>query len=148
MILLTLSLTFYEIKNKNKTKFEAEQVLQLENDLAMIIVNWLYRNDEAKLTGNYLKIAQVYHKIDEDTFEYIQNNLKRVLEAPLDEKDVYALFYFPCLTHIDNWESNVEMFSTYYYDNLTYLFNQITEILNKKDKNNSTEREFFYNISW
>ena len=148
MILLTLSLTFYEIKHKNKTKFEAEQVLQLENDLAMIIVNWLYRNDEAKLTGNYLKIAQVYHKIDEDTFEYIQNNLKRVLEAPLDEKDVYALFYFPCLTHIDYWESNVEMFSTYYYDNLTYLFNQITEILNKKNKNNSTEREFFYNISW
>ena len=62
-----LDLTFYEIKKEDKKekndkeKKYIEEVLYLSNASGMLIVNWLYRNNNAKLTGNYLKLCDIYH---------------------------------------------------------------------------------------
>ena len=62
-----LDLTIYEVKNYDPNNyqrhFEIDEVMSLSNDTAMLLVNWLYRNDEAKLTGGYLKLSNIYHEI-------------------------------------------------------------------------------------
>lgn len=147
-----LDLTFYEVKNYDYSKVqknhEIETVLELSNDLAMLIVNWLYRNDDGKLTGNYLNYHYIYHQIYGDKLVDLFKNLKKVIKADEDKKDTYALFYFPCLYTIDDWASSVEMFSESYYHNLEDLYELFNELLLGKDSISPNNRVFFYNISW
>ena len=130
-----LDLTLYEVKNYDwdnlQKNYEIEEVLGLSNNHGMLIVNWLYRNDNGKMTGNYLDYYNIYHKISGDTLVDIYKNLKKVINASVDKKDNYALFYFPCLYTIDDWVSSVEMFSEFGDDSVS-----------------PSRRIFFYNISW
>lgn len=149
-----LDLTFYEIKkedkkNKNdKEKKYIEEVLYLSNASGMLIVNWLYRNDNAKLTSNYLKLCDIYHHIYGHTLEQIYKGLKKVVEAPDNMKHYYALHYFPCLHSIDDWINEEEMFSESYYDRLEFLYKRFDELLHGDGAKYSDQREFLYNISW
>ena len=129
-------------------KFDVEEVLYLSNDIAMLLLNWLYRNDSAEVTGNYLKLHDLYHKIDGDTLKEVYENLEKVLKAPKDKQDLYALFYFPCLYTVDEWISNVEMFSKYYYHDLEYLYEHIGNLLKADNVEHPYRRLFLYNISW
>lgn len=147
-----LDLTIYEVKNYDphnyQTKFDIEEVLCLSNDRAMLILNWLYRNDSAKVTGNYHKLANLYHEIYGYTFKEVYENIKTVLNAPEDKKDTYALFYFPCLYTVDEWISNVEMFSEYYYADLECLLELIGKLFKGDNVKHPDDRLFLYNISW
>lgn len=147
-----LDLTFYEIKNydwdKVQKNYEVEEVLSLTNDQAMLIVNWLYRNDNGKMTGNYLDYHSIYHQLGGYKLVDLYKNLKKVIDAPADKKDVYALFYFPCLYTIDDWISSTEMFSESYYNDLERLYNLFDEFIMGEEAPSPSNRLFFYNISW
>lgn len=149
-----LDLTFYEIKTENKDKKDdnerkyVEEVLYLSNASAMLIVNWLYRNDSAKVTGNYLKLCDLYHQIYGHKLEQIYKALKKVVEAPEDMKHYYALHYFPCLHSIDDWINEEEMFSEHYYNGIEDLYEIFDKLLHGDGARYSDEREFVYNISW
>ncbi len=146
-----LDLTIYELKNhdttKEQKKHEIEEVLYLSNDTAMLMVNWLYRNDDGKLSGNYLNYQDIYHQIGGYKLIDLYKNLKKVIQADT-KKDVYALFYFPCLYTVDDWVSSVEMFSEAYYADLEFLYETLDEFLFGENKPSPTQRVFFYNISW
>jgi hypothetical protein len=150
-----LDLTFYELKSDNKSKKHEkskryiEEVLYLSNSCAMLITNWLYRNDDAKVTGNYLKLCDLYHKIYGYKLNSIYKALEKVITTPAaDMKHIYALHYFPCLHSVDDWVSSTEMFSNAYYDDLEYLYDKFDELLNGDGAKYSDERIFYYNISW
>lgn len=146
-----LDLTIYELKNhdtkKEQKKHEIEEVLYLSNDTAMLMVNWLYRNDDGKLSGNYLNYHDIYHQIGGYKLIDLYKNLKKVIQADT-KKDVYALFYFPCLYTVDDWVSSVEMFSEAYYNDLEFLYETLDEFLFGENKPSPNNRMFFYNISW
>lgn len=147
-----LDLTIYELKNYDpnnvQKKFDIETVMYLSNDTAMLLVNWLYRNDEAKLTANYLKLNSIYHEIYGYKFKEVLENLKTVLNASVEKKDTLALFYFPCLYTVGDWISNVEMFSEYYYNDLEYLHEQLGKLLKGDNAKHPDKRLFLYNITW
>ena len=147
-----LDLTFYEVKNHDwdthQKKHEIEEVLCLSNDAAMLIVNWLYRNDNGKMTGNYLDYHNIYHEIGGYKLVDLYKNLKKVIQAEDNKKDNYALFYFPCLYTIDDWISSVEMFSEAYYAKLEYLYETFDKFLMGEEAPSPSNRLFFYNISW
>lgn len=154
VFLVGLDLTFYEIKSEDKDKKSenerkyVEEVLYLTNASAMLIVNWLYRNDNAKVTGNYLKLCDLYHQIYGYKLEQIYKALKKVVEAPEDMKHYYALHYFPCLHSIYDWTNEEEMFSEHYYNRLEDLYERFDELLHGDGARYSDERRFVYNISW
>ena len=147
-----LDLIFYEIKNydwgKTQKKHEIEEVLTLSNNRAMLVVNWLYRNNNGKMSGNYLDYYNIYHKIYGETLVDLFKNLKKVINASNDKRDTYALFYFPCLYTIDDWVSSVEMFSEAYYYDLQVLYEIFDEFLLGEEVPSPNQRLFFYNISW
>lgn len=163
-----LDLIFYEIKTEDKkSKYEKEkkyieEVMYLSNSRAMLIVNWLYRNDDAKLTGNYLKLCDIYHHIYGHKLEHIYKALKKVREVNENKKigndsmvlfdtnkrDIYALHYFPCLHSVDDWVNSTEMFSQEYYNDLDLLYKAFDELLHGDGAKYSDEREFLYQISW
>lgn len=147
-----LDLTFYEVKNydydKVQKNYEIEEALYLSNDMAMLVVNWLYRNDDGKITGNYRNYHNLYHEIYGGKLVDLYKNLKKVVNADEDKKDVYALFYFPCLYTVDDWVSSVEMFSDAYYADLDLLYDRLDEFLFGDDSPSPENRMFFYNISW
>ena len=147
-----LDLTFYEIKNydygKVQKKYEIETALELSNDIAMLAVNWLYRNNNGKMSGNYLNYHEIYHQIYGGTLVDLYKNLKKVINADNDKQDNYALFYFPCLYTVDDWVSSVEMFSEAYYNDLKLLYESIDKLLFCDDCPSVDHRVFFYNISW
>ena len=150
-IFMGLDLTIYELKNydttKEQKKHEIEEVLYLSNDIAMLMVNWLYRNDDGKLSGNYLNYHDIYHQIGGYKLIDLYKNLKKVIQADT-MRDVYALFYFPCLYTVDDWVSSVEMFSEAYYADLEFLYETLDEFLFGENKPSPNNRMFFYNISW
>lgn len=154
MLKMGLDLTFYEIKTENKTKKcendkkYVDEALYLSNSCAMLIVNWLYRNDDAKLTGNYLKLCDIYHHIYGHKLEHIYKALKKIMEADESVRDIYALHYFPCLHSVDDWVNSTEMFSEAYYSDLGYLYEMFDKLLHGDGAKYSDEREFLYNISW
>lgn len=147
-----LDLIFYEILDydygKEMEKFEVEKVLELSNSRGMLITNWLYRNDNAKVVGNYLDYAYTYHQITGYKLIKLYKNLKKVIEAEDDKKDSYALFYFPCLYTVDEWVSSVEMFSPAYYGTLKELYESIDNFLFGENASDPSNRMFIYNISW
>ena len=139
-----LDFTLYTVTVNTDNTYTIREELYLSNSTGMLIVNWLYRNDSAEVTGNYLKLGDLYHLIDGGTLMELYENLEKVLQAPSDKKDNYALFYFPCLYTIGDWVNSIEMFSTEYYAHLEYLYNELTQLL--EDKKDTTV--FAYNISW
>ena len=147
-----LDLIFYEILDYDyrdeMKKFEVEKVLELSNSRAMLLTNWLYRNDNGKVVGNYLDYAYTYHQIAGYKIINLYKNLKKVIEAEDDKKDLYALFYFPCLYTVDDWVSSIEMFSPSYYGALEELYEIIDKFLFGKDASDPSNRMFIYNISW
>jgi len=147
-----LDLKFYEIKNYDwdeyQKKHEIEEVLELSNSKGMLIVNWLYRNNNGKMVGNYLDYHNIYHQIHGDALVDIYKNLKKVINAPEDKKDNYALHYFPALYTIDDWVSMVEMFSDGYYHDLEDLYEIFDNLLFGDNSPSPSRRIFFYNINW
>ena len=114
----------------------------------MLVVNWLYRNDNGKMSGNYLDYHNIYHQISGHTLVDLFKNLKKVINASDDKRDIYALFYFPCLYTIDDWMSSVEMFSEAYYQDLQFLYETLDEFLLGEEAPSPINRLFFYNICW
>ena len=143
-----LDLTFYEVIESDNDTHTIKEVLSLSNDMAMLATNWLYRNDDGKITGNYLNYCYIYHQTYGFTLLNMYKNLKKVVEADSKNKDTYALFYFPALYTVDDWISSVEMFSESYYATLRDLYKVLDDLLFGDDSPAIEMRQFFYNISW
>ena len=136
----------YDGDNVQK-KFEVEEVLYLSNSKAMLVTNWLYRNDSTKILHDHYCESDYYKELYGYTLEELQDNLKTVLDAAQDKRDLLALFYFPCLYTVGDWVNSAEMFSEHYYENLTFIYERIDDLL----KDNATDPEhryFLYKINW
>lgn len=100
------------------------------------------------LKGLVKSMNKFYNESEELKTKNRYKNLKKVIEAEDDKKDLYALFYFPCLYTVDDWVSSIEMFSPSYYGALEELYEIIDKFLFGKDASDPSNRMFIYNISW
>ena len=149
-----LDFTLYELMDYSATepmkKLELKEAAYFSNATAMILVNWLYRNNEPGLNDRHIE-AYHYVQIYADTIEDILTNLDRVLdnEATYDDgkTDLLALHYFPVKYTVSDWINSCEMFTPDYYSRLEDLREKLGELIYGGDKYDP-ERCFFYNISW
>lgn len=137
----------YEVTNydweESQKDFQVKEVLYLSNSLAMLISNWLYRNNIHGLVDDCDKCyhyVEVYGWQLKDCLE----NLNTVLDEPdKTKRDLLALFYFPCMYTVPDYASSTEMFSDSYYHDLEYIRDRLSEVIN----DDPDRQVFLYNLS-
>lgn len=139
--------TLYEVTNYDweeyQKDFQVKEVLYLSNPRAMLISNWLYRNN---IHGRVDDGERCYYYIELYGWQlkHCLENLEVVLnERDENRRDVLALFYFPCKYTIPDFASSTEMFSDHYY----ICLEDIHEGLNKVLSDNPDRQMFLYNLT-
>lgn len=139
--------TLYEITNydweESQKDFQVKEVLYLSNSLAMLISEWLYRNN---IHGHVDDCDKCYHYVEVYGWQlkHCFENLELVLsESDKTKRDLQALFYFPCKYTIPDYASSTEMFSDHYYNCLEH----IRDGLNKVLSDNPDRQMFLYNLT-
>ena len=145
-----LDLTIYELVNYNYEEEVKEhklvEVAYFSNPTAMILAEWLYRNDTTEILNKHQECHH-YIEIFEDDIQDIVDNLEQVINYEGTHKGLLALHYFPVRNTREQWINSEKMFSDSYYDRLIYLHDKLKSLITY-DEDLEYGKCFFYNICW
>lgn len=133
------------ISCKARKVCELKEVLYLSRGTASIFVNWLYKNHLEMLKFESVE-SNIYVKIDSDDILDFLDNITKILDAPDNKRDLYALFYAPPLYNVESYVSSVIMFTDDYYDRLVDLKFRLSNLV-FGENDEFLYKVFFCNIS-